>query len=392
MEEWNEITGHGEGIETMDFNLSEDSRNLKERCKKFCQTKLLELFEQFGETSDVPPAMVKAMAEEGLFRYLIPEEFGGNGIKALSLCLIREELAQVYAPADVTFAMQGLGGYPIVIAGSEEQKRKYLTGIAQGEILTTFALTEPEAGSDVSMLSTWAKRNGDEYTLNGKKKFISNGYAANIAVVFARTQKEGRGITAFILEKGIPGFKVAKRIDLLAPHDIVEFQFEDCRTPRRSIVGVEGEGLQIALRTLDVFRMSVGAAGLGMAQAAFDAALDYSKKRVQFGKPISKFQGISFKIAEMATDLEAARLLVYKAALLKDQESKDISMEASMAKFFATEMAQRVIDQAVQIFGGRGVTKGNPVERLYREVRAIRIYEGTTEIQKLIIGNALLRK
>jgi acyl-CoA dehydrogenase len=336
--------------------------------------------------------MVKAMAEEGLFKYLIPEEFGGNGIKALSLCLIREELAQVYAPADVTFAMQGLGSYPIIIAGSEEQKGKYLAKIAQGEILTTFALTEPEAGSDVSMLSTWAKRNGDEYTLDGRKKFISNGYAANIAVVFARTQKEGKGVTAFVLEKGIPGFEVAKRIDLMAPHDIVEFQFENCKASRRSLLGLEGEGLQIALRTLDVFRMSVGAAGLGMAQAAFDAALDYSKERVQFGKPISKFQGISFKIAEMATDLEAARLLVYKAALLKDQGLKDISMEASMAKFFATEMAQRVIDQAVQIFGGRGVTKGNPVERLYREVRAIRIYEGTTEIQKLIIGNSLLRK
>lgn len=376
----------------MDFNLSEDSRNLKERCKTFCQTELLKLSEQFGETSDVPPAMVKAMAEEGLFKYLIPEEFGGNGIKALSLCLIREELAQVYAPADVTFAMQGLGSYPIIIAGSEEQKGKYLAKIAQGEILTTFALTEPEAGSDVSMLSTWAKRNGDEYTLDGRKKFISNGYAANIAVVFARTQKEGKGVTAFVLEKGIPGFEVAKRIDLMAPHDIVEFQFENCKASRRSLLGLEGEGLQIALRTLDVFRMSVGAAGLGMAQAAFDAALDYSKERVQFGKPISKFQGISFKIAEMATDLEAARLLVYKAALLKDQGLKDISMEASMAKFFATEMAQRVIDQAVQIFGGRGVTKGNPVERLYREVRAIRIYEGTTEIQKLIIGNSLLRK
>jgi len=376
----------------MDFNLSHDSQILKERCKKFCRTKLLQISEQFGETSDVPAAMVKAMAEEGLFRYLIPEEFGGYGIKALHICLIREELAQIYAPADVTLAMQGLGSYPIVIAGSEEQKREYLTKIAQGEILTTFALTEPEAGSDVSMLSTWAKLNGDEYTLNGKKRFISNGYGANIAVVFARTKREGKGITAFILEKGIPGFKVAKRIDLMAPHDIVEFQFEDCRVLRENVLGVEGEGLEIALRTLDVFRMSVGAAGLGMAQAAFDAALDYSKKRVQFGKPISKFQGISFKIAEMATEIEAARLLVYKAALLKDQESKDISMEASMAKFFATEMAQRVIDQAVQIFGGLGVTKGNPVERLYREVRAIRIYEGTTEIQKLIIGNSLLRR
>lgn len=375
----------------MDFNLSEESIILKERCRRFSQTKLLELAQQFGETSDVPPPMVKAMAEEGIFRYLIPEQFGGYGVKALNLCLIREELAQVYAPADVTFAMQGLGSYPIVIAGSEKQKEKYLPKLARGILLTTFALTEPEAGSDVSSLSTWAVLKGGDYILNGKKRYISNGYAANISVVFARTRKEN-GITAFILEKEMPGFKVGKRIEMVAPHDIVEYHFEDCNVPVENLLGKEGEGFQIAMKTLNLFRMSVGAAGIGMAQAAFDAALDYSKKRIQFGKPISKFQGISFKLAEMATDIEAARLLVYRAAVLKDQGSNDISMEASMAKYFATEMAQRVIDQAVQIFGGLGVTKGNPAERLYREVRAIRIYEGTTEIQKLVIGNSLLRR
>jgi len=375
----------------MDFNLSGDSRILKERCKRFCQTKLREVAEQFGETSDVPAAMVKAMADEGIFRYLIPEEFGGYGIKALHLCLIREELAQAYSPADVTFAMQGLGSYPITIAGSEAQKQKYLTQVGGGALLTTFALTEPEAGSDVSSLSTWADFVDGEYKLKGKKGYISNGYAANIAIVFVRTKKENQ-ITAFILEKGMPGFIVGKRIGLVAPHDIVEYHFEDCRVSKENLLGKEGEGFEIAMKTLHVFRMSVGAAGVGMAQSAFDAALDYSKKRVQFGRPISKFQGTGFKLAEMATDIEAARLLVYRAAVLKDQGSKDISMEASMAKFFATEMAQRVIDKAVQIFGALGVTKGNPAERLYREVRAIRIYEGTSEIQKLIIVNSLLRK
>jgi len=375
----------------MDFNLSGDSRILKERCKRFCQTKLREVAEQFGETSDVPAAMVKAMADEGIFRYLIPEEFGGYGIKALHLCLIREELAQAYSPADVTFAMQGLGSYPITIAGSEAQKQKYLTQVGGGALLTTFALTEPEAGSDVSSLSTWADFVDGEYKLKGKKGYISNGYAANIAIVFVRTKKENE-ITAFILEKGMPGFIVGKRIGLVAPHDIVEYHFEDCRVSKENLLGKEGEGFEIAMKTLHVFRMSVGAAGVGMAQSAFDAALDYSKKRVQFGRPISKFQGTGFKLAEMATDIEAARLLVYRAAVLKDQGSKDISMEASMAKFFATEMAQRVIDKAVQIFGALGVTKGNPAERLYREVRAIRIYEGTSEIQKLIIVNSLLRK
>jgi alkylation response protein AidB-like acyl-CoA dehydrogenase len=375
----------------MDFNLSKDSQTLKGRCRRFSQTKLQELSQQFGETSDVPPAMVRAMADEGIFRYLIPEEFGGYGIKALNLCLIREEFAQVYAPADVTFAMQGLGSYPITLAGTEAQKQNYLPQIAQGALLTTFALTEPEAGSDVSSISTWADLSEQGYQLNGKKRYISNGNAADIAVVFARTQKEN-GITAFIIEKRTPGFNVGKRIDLIAPQDIVEFHFENCRVSLEYLLGKEGEGIRIALKTLDLLRTSVGAAGVGMAQAAFDAALDYSKKRVQFGKPISKYQGISFKLAEMVTEIEAARLLVYRAALLRDRGAQSISKEASMAKFFATEMAQRVIDQAVQIFGGLGVTKGNPVERLYREVRAIRIYEGTTEIQKVIIGNQLLRK
>ena len=376
----------------MDFNLSEESRALKERCERFGQTRLREISEQFGETADVPAPMVKAMAEEGIFRYLIPEEFGGYGIKALNLCLIREELAGVYAPADTTFAMQGLGSYPIVIAGSEGQKKKYLTRFATGELLTTFAVTEPDAGSDVSSLATLVESDGREYSINGRKRFISNGYAANVAVVFGRMKDQPKGFVAFILEKGTPGFSVAKRIDLIAPHDIVEFQFERCRVPAGQLLGKEGQGLQIALGTLDLLRMSVGAAAIGMARAALDAALDYSKKRVQFGKPISKYQGISFKLAEMATEIDAARLLVHRAALSKDQGGQNVTKEASMAKYYATEMAQGVVDKAVQIFGGLGVTKGNPAERLYREIRAPRIYEGTTEIQKVIIANHLLGK
>lgn len=374
----------------MDFNLSEESRALKERCRRFCQSKLREISEEFGETADVPASMVKAMAEEGIFRHLIPREFGGRGVSALDLCIIREELAQVYAPADTTFAMQGLGSYPIVIAGSEEQKRKYLPAIAGGDLLTTFAITEPEAGSDVSSLATLVELDGNQYVINGRKRFISNGFAAAIAIIFARLKNREKGFVAFVLEKEVPGFKVAKRIDLIAPHDIVEFQFEDCRVPALALLGREGEGLQIALRTLDLLRMSVGAAAIGMAQAALSAALDYSKKRVQFGKPISKFQGISFKLAEMATEIDAGRLLVHRAALMKDQGTKNITKEASMAKYYATEAAQGVIDKAVQIFGGLGVTKGNPAERLYREIRALRIYEGTTEIQKVIIANQLL--
>lgn len=374
----------------MDFNLSKDLKDLKDFCQKICQTEIKEIAAKFGETNDVPIPLIKTMSEHGLFRFLVPEEFGGRGVKAISICIIREELAKVYVHADVTFAMQGLGSYPIIISGTEFQKKKYLEKIAKGEKLTTFALTEPEAGSDVSSITTRAEKYSDGYRLNGRKRFISNGECANIAVVFAKTKNED-GITAFIIEKGASGFKVSKKIDLISPHDIVEFQFEDCEIPFDSILGKEGEGFEIAMKTLDVFRMSVGAAAVGMAQAAFDASLEYSKRRIQFGRPISKFQSISFKLAEMATDIDAARLLVYRSALMKDQGIKDFTKEASMAKYFATEMAQKVIDHALQIFGGLGVTKGNIVERLYREVRAMRIYEGTTEIQKLIIGNKLLK-
>lgn len=374
----------------MDFDLSIETKELKEFCQKFCQKELLEISKRFGETSEVPSQMIKAMSEKGLFKYLIPLEYGGKGIKALNICIIREELAKVYVHADVTFAMQGLGSYPIVISGSEPQKKRYLERIGNGEILTTFALTEPEAGSDVSSITTRAERTSEGYIINGIKRFISNGNCAHIAIVFARTDREN-GISAFILEKGFQGFKIGKKIELISPHDIVEFQFENCQIPIDFLLGSEGKGFEIAMRTLDVFRMSVGAAAVGLAQAAFDAAIQYSKNRIQFGKPISKFQAISFKLAEMATEIDAARLLVYRSAFLRDQGCEDFTKEASMAKFFATEVAQSVIDKSLQIFGGIGVTKGNIAERLYREVRAMRIYEGTTEIQKLIIGNKLLK-
>lgn len=374
----------------MDFDFSRESKELKEHCKRFCKTELAEIAKKFGETTDVPSSMIKAMAQNGFFKYLIPYEFGGKGIKAINICIIREEISKVYVHADVTFAMQGLGSYPIVISGSETQKKRYLERIGNGEILTTFALTEPEAGSDVSSITTLAEKTSEGYIINGKKRFISNGNCANIAIIFARTAKKNE-ISAFILEKGIQGFKIPKRIELISPHDIVEFQFENCQIPFDFLLGSEGEGFEIAMKTLDLFRMSVGAAAVGLAQAALDAAVEYSKKRTQFGKPISKFQAISFKLAEMATDIDAARLLVYRSAWMRDQGIGDFTKEASMAKFFATEVAQKVIDQALQIFGGLGVTKGNIAERLYREVRAMRIYEGTTEIQKLIIGNKLLR-
>jgi acyl-CoA dehydrogenase len=303
-------------------------------------------------------------------------------------------LAGVYCAADVTMAMQGLGSYPIFLVGNKAQKDKYLPKIGRGEMLTTYALTEPEAGSDVNGMKSEAYEKSDGFILNGNKRFISNGYAAHIMVAFVKTPlaNNARALSAFIVEKGFEGFAITKRLKMLAPHDLVELSFDDCCVPKENLLGKVGEGFKIAMRTLDVFRMSVGAAAVGIGRAAFDVALNYAKKRAQFGSPIAKFQAIQLKLAEMAAELDAARALVYRAAILKDRGVANVSKQASMAKFFATEAAFRAVDQGVQIHGGIGVMQGSVIERLYREIRALRIYEGTSEIQRLIIANSLLRE
>lgn len=377
----------------MDFMLSTEEKKFKESCRKFAMEKLIPISEKYGETDDIPKELIHAMADAGFFKLLLPEDLGGKGVKALPICLAREELAGVYCPADVTLAMQGLGSYPIFLAGTKDQKTKFLTRIGRGELLTTYALTEQEAGSDVNGMRTEAQEKPGGFVLNGMKRFISNGNAADIAVVFAKTSANDKrpAISAFILEKGAPGFVVHQRMKMMAPHDIVELKFDNCFVPKEKLLGKVGEGFNIAMKTLDFFRMSVGAAAVGMGQTAFDAALNYAKKRVQFGSPIAKFQAIQFKLAEMATELDAARALVYRAAILKDRGVDDVSRLASMAKFYATEAAFRAVDQGLQIHGGIGVMKGSVVERLYREIRALRIYEGTSEIQKLIIANSFLK-
>jgi acyl-CoA dehydrogenase len=355
---------------------------------------VIPIAEKYGETDEIPEELVNAMANAGFFQLFLPEDLGGRGVRALPVCLAREELAGVYCPADVTLAMQGLGSYPIFLAGSRDQKEKFLGKIGSGEWLTTYALTEPEAGSDVNGMRSRAKEQSEGFVLNGSKRFISNGYAADILVAFAKTPLEGnpKAMSAFVLEKGIPGLVVSKRLRAMAPHDLVELEFNDCFVPRENLLGKVGEGFKIAMKTLDVFRMSVGAAAVGIGQAAFDAALDYSKKRVQFGSSIAKFQAIQLKLAEMATELDAARALVYRAAILKERGDSNVSRFASMAKFYATETGFRAVDQSLQIHGGIGVIQGSLVERLYREVRALRIYEGTSEIQKLIIANSILKE
>ncbi len=377
----------------MDFLLSPEERKFKESCRNFAREKLIPISEKYGETDDIPKELIRAMAEAEIFKLLLPEDLGGKGVLALPICLAREELAGVYCPADVTLAMQGLGSYPILLAGNQDQKVRYLTKIGSGELLTTFALTEPEAGSDVNGMRSEAQEKPDGFILNGVKRFISNGSVANMAVVFAKTPvaDRPRAMSAFVLEKETPGFTVNQRMKMIAPHDIVEFKFDHCFVPRENLLGKVGDGFSIAMKTLEVFRMSVGAAAVGIGRAAFNAALSYAKKRVQFGSPIVKFQAIQFKLAEMATELDAARALVYRAAILKDRGGAQVSRAASMAKYYATEAAFRAVDQGVQIHGGLGVTQGSVVERLYREIRALRIYEGTSEIQRLIIANSFLK-
>ena len=378
----------------MDFMLSDEEIKFKEYCRQFGREKLIPISKKYGETDDIPPEMVKAMADAGFFQLFLPEDLGGKGVKALPICLAREELAGIYCPADVTMAMQGLGSYPIFLAGNQAQKEKYLPQIGHGEMLTTYALTEPEAGSDVNGMKSEAYEKSDGFILNGNKRFISNGYAAHIMVAFVKTPlaNNARAISAFIVEKGFEGFTITKRLKMLAPHDLVELSFDDCFVPKENLLGKVGEGFKIVMRTLDVFRMSVGAAAVGIGHAAFDVSLNYAKKRAQFGSPIAKFQAIQLKLAEMATELDAARALVYRAAILKDRGEANVSRQASMAKFFATEAAFRAVDQGVQIHGGIGVMQGSVIERLYREIRALRIYEGTSEIQRLIIANSFLRE
>jgi acyl-CoA dehydrogenase len=338
-------------------------------------------------------ALVKQLGDARFTRHAVPKAFGGmrENVQARDLCILREELARGSALADTMFAMQALGSYPITLAGTAEQKARYLPKVASGEFIAAFAITEPEAGSDAASLKTRAVRRDDVYYLSGTKRFISNAGIADHYVVFASTapEQKAKGVSAFIVDASAQGLKIQERTSLLSPHPIGVVEFTDCPVPRDSILGTGGEGLNLALRTLDTLRATVGAAAVGFAQRALDEALLYTQTRQQFGQAIGKFQGTQFKLADMATELEAARLLVYQAAWANDTGTPHLKQKSAMAKLFATEAAQRIVDQALQIHGGVGLVSGHIMERLYRDVRALRIYEGTSEIQKLVIARTL---
>ena len=342
---------------------------------------------------DQSRALVSLLASEGLLDYTVPQSAGEAVLDVRALCVIRERLCYESALADLMFAMQGLGSFPVTLAGSAEIKRRLLPGVRAGRLIAAFAITEPDAGSDVSAIQTTARRDGAHFVIDGVKTFISNAGLADFYTVFAKTdpEKGGKGISAFVVEKEAAGFSFEEKIELIAPHPIGRIRFDGCRVPAASLLGEEGAGFKIAMSTLDTFRPTVGAAAAGLAGRAMDEAINYAKRRAQFGRPIAEFQAIQIKLADMATELDAARLLVYRAAWKKDTVADRVTLESAMAKLYATEAAQRVIDQAVQIHGGTGVVRGSVVERLYREVRALRIYEGTSEIQRLVIAGQLLK-
>ena len=335
--------------------------------------------------------LVKDLGAAGFLAHCAPED---SRFDVRSIALLREVLAFHAGLADFALTMQGLGSGPIALAGSDAQKRRYVARAARGEAIAAFALSEPDAGSDVAALSTRAKRDGAHYVLDGTKTWISNGGIADFYIVFARTGHEPgtKGISAFVVDADAPGLSVAERIAIVAPHPMATLEFSGCRVPAANLLGGEGEGFKLAMRTLDIFRTGVAAAALGFARRALAEALLRARERKMFGQSLADFQTTQTKLADMATGIESAALLAYRAAWTRDVKDRRVTREAAMAKMQATETAQAVVDAAVQICGGLGVKRGHPVERLYREVRALRIYEGATEVQKLIIARELLKE
>jgi acyl-CoA dehydrogenase len=336
---------------------------------------------------------VSQLGEAGWLRYAVPRAYGGvlDSLDIRSLCLIRETLGYASSLAEFAFAMQALGSGPISLFGSEALKATYLPGAADGTRIAALALSEDHAGSDLAAMQTTARRDGSAIVINGSKTWISNAGIAAHYVVFCRWPEAGeKSFVALVVDADAPGLTMGPAIDVIAPHPLGTLTFSDCRVPLDHVVGEPGQGMRIALGTLDVFRATVGAAALGFARRALDEAVRHVRRRIAFGKPLAEFQMTQARIADMAVAIDAAALLVYRAAWARDQGAARITREAAMAKLAATESAQQVIDQAVQLLGARGVVRGEPVERLYREIRALRIYEGTTEIQKIVIAGQVL--
>jgi len=384
----------------MDYEIPENIRLMLDTVRRFVRQDLEPISQKVEDEDRIPDAVVQTMRELGLFGLSIPEDCGGLGLGVLGECLVYEELSKVNACFRTRIGTNnGIGSQGIVIDGTPEQKQTYLPRLASGEWIGVFALTEPEAGSDAANIQTTARQEGDTWILNGRKHFITNGDIADVATVFALTDKEKRakgGITGFLVEKTYPGFFVGaieRKMGMRGSHTC-ELIFDDCQVPPENVIGgpdMVGQGFKTAMKVLDKGRLTMGASALGSAQRLLELSTDYAKQRVQFRRPIAEFQAIQFMLADMATQIYAGRQMLYHAAWLRDQKGSAVIKEASMVKLFCTEMANRVADMAVQIHGGMGYVKDFPVERYYRDLRLTRIYEGTSEIQRLVIARQLMK-
>src|SRR5450830_474367 len=380
----------------MRYLLTEEQKMIIEICRKIVEDRIIPVRAEFDEKRIFPTDIIKEIGKSDLFRLFVPEQYGGMGTGIFEVCLATEELSRGDLSVATTYAASGLGFIPIILMGSEEQKEKYLPQLASGEKLAAFGLTESDAGSDVSAIRTTAVKDGDFYILNGTKQWITNGGEADIYTIFARTdpEKGARGVSALIVEKGTNGFEFGKKEDKLGIRASTtrELIFNNCKIPKENLISREGMGFVIVMRTFDQSRPAVGAQGVGVAQAALEEALNYSKIRTQFGTSISSFQAIQHMLADMATSVEAARSLVYYTAKVIDSGEKDVSRLSAMSKLFASDMAMKVTVDAVQILGGYGFMKDYPVEKMMRDAKITQIYEGTNQIQRNIIALDLIKK
>lgn len=380
----------------MDYHLTDEQKMVQELARKIAEEKIRPVAAELDEKEEFPWEVMKVLAKSDLFGIYIEEKYGGTGAGVLELCLATEELSRACGGIAVCYAASALGTYPIILFGNDEQKERYLPSLARGDALTAFALTEAGAGSDAAAIQTTAKRDGDSYILNGTKQWITNGGEAEIYTVIAMTDKTkgARGASAFIVEKGMKGFDFGKKekkmgIRASATRELV---FTDCRIPKENLLGKEGMGFVVAMKTFDQSRPGVAAQAVGIAQGALDLAIEYAREREQFGRAISSFQGIQFMLADMATQIEAARALVYSAARMIDAGATRVSKESAMAKLFASDVCMKVTTDCVQIFGGYGYMKDYPIEKFMRDAKITQIYEGTNQIQRNIIASGLIKE
>jgi butyryl-CoA dehydrogenase len=380
----------------MDYFFSEEQLMIRDLARQIAEEKVVPVRAELDEKEEFPWEIMKVLAQSDLFGLFVPEEYGGLGKGCLELCIAVEELSRACLGVSTTYAANALGTFPILLFGTEEQKKKFLPDIAAGKRLVAFGLTEANAGSDAGGIQTTARREGGEYVLNGTKQWITNGGEAGIYTVIALTDKGkgARGFSAFIVEKDTPGFSFGKKekkmgIRASATRELV---FDNCRIPAENILGKQGMGFIVAMKTLDNSRAGVGAQGVGVAQGAFDEALSYARQRVQFGHPVVSFQAVQHMLADMATEIEAARALVYSAARYVDSGARDVTRASSMAKLFATDIAMKVTTNAIQVMGGAGYMRDYPVEKMMRDAKILQIYEGTNQIQRNVIAQTLIKE